>query len=83
MDAASVQSKKPLKCPGRSMTGRHRGRMRRKHMFEIREDDLSGEPTCELLRLHLAGMRADSPPGEVFALDLSGLQTPDITVWTA
>ncbi|WP_242010864.1 GNAT family N-acetyltransferase [Acetobacter musti] len=52
-------------------------------MFEIREDDLSGEQTRELLALHLAGMRAQSPPGCVHALDLSGLTAPDVTVWTA
>ena len=51
--------------------------------LEIREDDLSGEPTRELLRLHLAGMRNDSPPGHVFALDLSGLQAPNVTIWSA
>lgn len=51
-------------------------------MFEIREDDLSGEPTRALLALHLAGMYANSPPGSVFALDLSGLQVPEITVWS-
>jgi putative acetyltransferase len=28
-------------------------------------------------------MHASSPPGTVFALDLSGLQAPDVTVWTA
>ena len=49
----------------------------------IRRDDLSGEATRPLLALHLAGMHASSPPGSVFALDLSGLQTPDVTVWTA
>lgn len=51
-------------------------------MFEVRKDDLSGEPTRALLALHLAGMHASSPPGSVFALDLSGLQTPGVTVWT-
>jgi putative acetyltransferase len=51
--------------------------------FEIRQDDLSGEAVRELLALHLSGMRASSPPGHSFALDLSGLQTPDVTVWTA
>jgi putative acetyltransferase len=51
-------------------------------MFTIREDDLSGEPTRELLALHLAGMRGNTPAGHVRALDLSGLQTPQITVWT-
>lgn len=52
-------------------------------MFEIREDDLSGAPTRALLALHLAGMHAASPPGHVFALDLSGLRDPAVTVWTA
>ncbi len=52
-------------------------------MFVIREDDLSGEPTRALLALHLAGMHDSSPPGQVFALDLSGLLTPEVTVWTA
>jgi putative acetyltransferase len=52
-------------------------------MIEIRQDDLSGEPTRALLALHLAGMRTNSPPGSVFALDLSGLQIPEVTVWTA
>ncbi|WP_434403537.1 GNAT family N-acetyltransferase [Sphingobium sp. DN12] len=52
-------------------------------MFDIREDDLSGAPTRALLAIHLAGMQAESPPESVFALDLSGLQQPDICVWTA
>lgn len=52
-------------------------------MLEIREDDLSGELTRALLALHLLGMTASSPPGHVFALDLSGLQIPEVTVWSA
>ncbi|KPP81513.1 MAG: putative acetyltransferase [Oceanicaulis sp. HLUCCA04] len=52
-------------------------------MFDIREDDLTGAETRALLALHLAGMHANSPPGSVFALDLSGLQLPGVTVWTA
>lgn len=51
--------------------------------FLIRRDDLTGEPTRGLLTLHLAGMHASSPPGTVYALDLSGLRTPDVTVWSA
>lgn len=51
--------------------------------FEIREDDLSGDKTRELLRLHLGGMHANSPPGSVFALDLSGLKARGVMVWTA
>jgi putative acetyltransferase len=52
-------------------------------MFVVRPDDLSGEPSRRLLALHLEGMRAGSPPGHVFALDLSGLTAPDVRVWSA
>jgi putative acetyltransferase len=51
--------------------------------FTIKEDDLSSQQVRGLLALHLAGMRANSPPENVFALDLSGLQRPEVTVWTA
>jgi putative acetyltransferase len=51
-------------------------------MFSIRQDDLSGEATRALLALHLAGMQGNTPAGHVFALDLSGLQSPQITVWS-
>ena len=60
------------------LTGNRLGRK-----MEIRVDDLSSAPTQELLRLHLAGMHANSPPGHVFALDLSGLRAPGVTVWSA
>jgi putative acetyltransferase len=36
-----------------------------------------------LLTAHLEGMRANSPPGHVFALDWSGLQRPEINFFTA
>lgn len=52
-------------------------------MFEVREDDLSCEQTRRLLALHLAGMQANSPSNSVFALDVSGLQARNVTVWTA
>lgn len=51
-------------------------------MFDIREDDLQGEAVRALLTLHLSGMHANSPPGHVFALDLSGLTAPGVTVWS-
>jgi putative acetyltransferase len=51
--------------------------------MRVIEDDLSGVPTRELLRLHLSGMHENSPPGHVFALDLSGLQEANMTVWSA
>jgi putative acetyltransferase len=52
-------------------------------VLEIREDDLASEPVRALLALHLADARSKTPAEYAFALDLSGLQTPDITVWTA
>lgn len=51
--------------------------------MKIRTDDLTDPRTQDLLRIHLAGMHANSPPGHVFALDLSGLQRTDVTVWSA
>lgn len=49
----------------------------------IQVDDLSSEQTRALLSLHLAGMQKSSPAGNVFALDLTGLQDSAITVWSA
>jgi putative acetyltransferase len=46
-------------------------------------DDLSGKAIRDLLAFHQADALAKSPPGTSYALDLSGLMTPDITVWTA
>ena len=51
--------------------------------MEIRVDDLSGEATQALIRLHVYEARRDSPPGLSFALDLSGLKAPNMTFWTA
>ena len=51
-------------------------------MFKVRGDDLSGEATRRLLALHLAGMHASSPPDSVYALDLSGLKAPEVSVWS-
>jgi putative acetyltransferase len=52
-------------------------------MIDIREGGLDEPHVIALLRLHLAGMHAHSPPESVHALDLSGLQRPDVTFWTA
>ncbi|MEH6716372.1 GNAT family N-acetyltransferase [Parasphingorhabdus flavimaris] len=51
--------------------------------MEIRLDDLSGRQVQDLLAAHLAGMQENSPPESVYALDLSGLLAPDVSVWTA
>lgn len=50
--------------------------------MHVREDDLSSESSQALLRLHLAGMHANSPAGHVFALDHAGLKASDVTVWS-
>jgi putative acetyltransferase len=52
-------------------------------MLAISDDDLTSEDTRALLALHLAGMHANSPPGAVCALDLTGLKAPGVSVWTA
>jgi putative acetyltransferase len=51
--------------------------------WEIRKEDLSSEAARDLVRLHLEGMHAHSPPGSVFALDFSGLLAPEVTLWAA
>lgn len=52
-------------------------------MIAIREGGLDEPQVQDLLRLHAAGMLATSPPGSCHFLDLSGLQTPDISFWSA
>jgi putative acetyltransferase len=52
-------------------------------VWHIREEDLAGPQSRDLVRLHLEGMHAHSPPGSVFALDFSGLLAPQVTVWSA
>jgi putative acetyltransferase len=51
--------------------------------FQIKIDNLSGKAIQDLLAFHQADALANSPPGTSYALDLSGLMTPDITVWSA
>jgi len=51
--------------------------------MQIEIDDLSRPQVHALLEEHLANMHANTPADRVFALDLSRLRTPDITVWTA
>src|SRR5215468_4138555 len=45
--------------------------------------DFESPQVLALLRLHLAGMHANSPPGSMNAFDLSGLKGPDVSVYTA
>lgn len=50
--------------------------------LDFRLDDLSGEPTRRLIARHLAGMRANSPPDCVHALDVDALREPHVTFWS-
>ncbi|MEQ1755470.1 MAG: GNAT family N-acetyltransferase [Micropepsaceae bacterium] len=51
--------------------------------MNIRPGDFDDEQVQELLRLHVEGMHASSPPGTCFVLDLSGLKIPSISFFTA
>jgi len=50
--------------------------------MEIKLGDFAHPQVKALLKRHLEGMRENSPPGHVFALDWSGLQKPDISFYT-
>lgn len=53
------------------------------HAVRIIPGDFTDRRVLGLIGEHLQGMHASSPPGSVYALDLSGLQTPDIEFFTA
>ena len=45
--------------------------------------DLDDPAVQDLIAFHQRAMQAGSPPGLSFALDLTGLQSPDVKVWAA
>ena len=49
----------------------------------IIHDDLTKPDVVALVELHLRAAHENSPPGSVFALDLTGLRDPAVTVWSA
>ncbi|MGD9690434.1 MAG: GNAT family N-acetyltransferase [Phycisphaerales bacterium] len=51
--------------------------------MKIRHSTLDDPRIVALVRLHLSGMHEASPPGSVYALDDSGLRSPDVSVFTA
>lgn len=51
--------------------------------IDILPGDLSDPRIIALLRIHLAKAQEESPPESVHALDLAGLQAPEITFWAA
>jgi putative acetyltransferase len=50
--------------------------------WQIVDDDLSGAEIQALLKVHFAGMLANSPPGSCHFLDLVGLNAPDVSFWS-
>lgn len=52
-------------------------------MIAIREGGLDDARVQDLLRLHAAGMLANSPAESCHFLDISGLQRADVTFWSA
>jgi len=51
--------------------------------MQIKRDDLASPQVRELLEEHLRDMHRLTPAESVHALDLAGLQSPEITFWTA
>ena len=51
--------------------------------MDLRPADLAEPAVQALVGLHLAAMQANSPADFVFALDASGLQHVDVSVWSA
>jgi putative acetyltransferase len=51
-------------------------------MMRIIEGDFSDPRTVELLHIHLTSAKAQTAPGSAHALDLTGLQSSDISFWT-
>jgi putative acetyltransferase len=50
--------------------------------MRIVQGDLSDPRVVDLLHLHLTRARAETAPGSAHALDLTGLQSPDVSFWT-
>lgn len=51
--------------------------------MEIRIDDLKGPEVAQLLQEHHQDMLDHTPAESVHSLDISGLQAPDVTFWSA
>lgn len=51
-------------------------------MMRIVEGDFADQRVVDLLHIHLTRARSETAPGSAHALDLSGLQSPDISFWT-
>lgn len=52
-------------------------------MLSIRPGEFADPRVVDLLRYHFTQNRAVSPPGSCHVLDLSAMQVPEISLWTA
>jgi putative acetyltransferase len=50
--------------------------------IRIRQGDFTDQRVLDLLLIHLTTARAETAPGSAHALDVSGLQSTDISFWT-
>ncbi|PGS56383.1 GNAT family N-acetyltransferase [Bacillus sp. AFS041924] len=50
--------------------------------MEIKVDDLTGTEVAKLISEHLQGMTQHSPAESIHALNLEGLNKPEITFWS-
>jgi len=51
-------------------------------MMRIVQGDFNDPRVIQLLQIHLTSARAETAAGSAHALDLTGLQSPDISFWT-
>jgi putative acetyltransferase len=51
-------------------------------MMRIVKGDFSDSRVISLIRIHLTSARAETASGSAHALDLTALQSPDISFWT-
>lgn len=51
--------------------------------LHIEVDELTRPEVIALISEHLSNMHQWSPPGTVYAFDVSKLRSPDVTFWTA
>lgn len=52
-------------------------------MFTVKIDDLSHPAVQKLVTYHISGMREQSPPESIHALDVEKLRDPGVTFWSA
>jgi putative acetyltransferase len=51
-------------------------------MMRITQGDISDPRVIDLLHIHLTSARAETAPGRAHALDLTELQSPNVSFWT-